>query len=171
MFRCEHIGAGVEPAAATGRPIGMPPDEIAAEIRSIVAEAVELPLADAAYCVWRQRYRLDTLEGRPTAEQARIYRAMSPTDQAAKLRYDRDHAQDGPTFAHLKTAHPRASDLDIKQAISAAVKFEDACFKYFVQDSTDYWQRCVRAVAWRPMRVPAISKARINSPATMSPTT
>jgi hypothetical protein len=125
----------------------MTPDGIGAEIRSIVAEAAELPLADAAYCVWRQRYRLDTLEGRPTAEQVRIYRAMSPTEQAAKLRYDRDHAQDGPTFAHLKTAHPRASDLDIKQAISGAVKFEDACFKYFVKDSTDYWQRCVRAVA------------------------
>lgn len=27
------------------------------------------------------------------------------------------------------------------------MKFEDACFKYFVQDPTDYWQRCVRAVA------------------------
>ena len=125
----------------------MTPDEIAAEIRSIVCEAAALPLADAAYCVWRQRYRLDTLEGRPTEEEARIYRGMSPTEQAAKQRYDHDHAEDGPTFAHLKAAHPRASDRDIKQAISAAVKFEDACFKYFVQDSTDYWERCVRAVA------------------------
>jgi hypothetical protein len=47
----------------------------------------------------------------------------------------------------LKAAHSGASDRDIKQAISAAVKFEDACFKYFVHDSRDYWERCVRAVA------------------------
>ena len=141
----------------------MTPDEIAAEIRSIVAEAAELPLADAAYCLWRQRYRLDTLEGRPTAEQARIYRAMSPTEQAAKLQYDRDHAQDGPTFAHLKTAHPRASDLDMKQAISAAVKFEDACFKYFVQDSTDYWQRCVRAVALAAREESRLSRKHVSA--------
>ena len=43
---------------------------------------------------------------------------------------------------------------DIKQAIIAAVRFEDACFKYFVVDSTDYWDRCVRAVALAARKSP-----------------
>jgi hypothetical protein len=121
--------------------------DTSAEIAAIVAEAALLPLQDAAYAVWRRRYRLDTLEGRPTAEQVQAFRAMSPPEQAANMRHDRDHAQDGPAFTHLKSAKPRASDDEIRRAIIAAVRFEDACFKYFVQDSTDYWQRCVRAVA------------------------
>jgi hypothetical protein len=117
------------------------------EVQEIIAEATELPLPDAAYAIWRRRYRLDSLEGRPTAEQVRAFRAMSPQEQAANMRHDRDFAHEGPAFTHLKSAQLRASDADIKQAIIAAVRFEDACFKYFVHDSTDYWDRCVRAVA------------------------
>ena len=122
-------------------------EDTSAETAAIIAEAALLPLHDAAYAVWRRRYRLDTLEARPTAEQVRTFRAMSPAEQAANMRHDRDYAQDGPAFTHLKSAHPRASDDEIKRAIIAAVRFEDACFKYFVQDGTDYWERCVRAVA------------------------
>jgi len=132
---------------AIGDQTAMIADEIQAEIAEIVAEAAPLPLPDAAYALWRQRYRLDRLEGRPTDEQVRAFRAMSPTEQSAAMRYDRDHAHDGPTFVHLKNAHPRSDDAKIKQAISAAVRFEDACFRYFVDDSTDYWERCVNAVA------------------------
>jgi hypothetical protein len=88
-----------------------------------------------------------SLEGRPTAEQVRAFRAMSPPEQAANMRHDRDYAHEGPAFGYLKSAHPRASDAGIKHAIIAVVRFEDACFKYFVQDSTDYRERCVRAVA------------------------
>jgi len=48
----------------------------------------------------------------------------------------------------MKRAHPRASDTEIKLAIMAAVKFDDACAKYFSTDYTiDFWQRCVDAVA------------------------
>lgn len=122
-------------------------DTTAAEIAAIVAEGADLPLLDAAYALWRSRYRLDSLEGRPTEEQVRAFRAMSPAEQAAAMRHDRDIAQDGPTFTHLKSAQPHASDAEIKQAIITAVRFEDACFKYFVVDNTDYWDRCVRAVA------------------------
>jgi hypothetical protein len=117
------------------------------EVEEIIAEASRLPLKDAAYALWRRRYRLNTLEGRPTDEDAQAYRAMSPQEQAAAMRHDRDFAQDGPAFGHLKAAHPRIADAEIKQAIVSAVKFEDACSKYFVDDSTDYWQRCVNAVA------------------------
>ncbi len=64
------------------------------------------------------------------------------------MRHDRDFAQDGPTFTHLKSAQPHASDAEIQQAIMTAVRFEDACFKYFERDNiVDYWDRCVRAVA------------------------
>ena len=126
----------------------MTPDERAAEVAEIIAEAAELPLRDAAYSLWRQRLRLDTLEDRPTAEEVRINRAMSPAEWWTKYRYDREHAQDGPTFTHLKRVHPRASDTEIKLAIIAAVKFDDACSKYFSTDyARDFWQRCVDAVA------------------------
>ena len=121
--------------------------DTSAEIAAIVAEGADLPLQDAAYAIWRQRYRLDSLEGRPTDEQVRAFRAMSPAEQAANMRHDRDFAHEGPAFTHLKSAQPHAGDAEIKQAIIAAVRFEDACFKYFVHDSTDYWDRCVRAVA------------------------
>lgn len=117
------------------------------ELQKIIAEAAALPLPDAAYAVWRSRYRIDRIEGRPTDEQVRAYRAMSPAEQAAEMRHDREYAQDGPILPHLKAAHPRVGDAEIKQAISAAVRFEDACFKYFVWDGTDYWDRCVSAVA------------------------
>jgi hypothetical protein len=126
----------------------MTSDERAAEVAGIIAEATKLPLKDAAFLLRRQHLRLDTLEGRPTEEEVSIYRAMSPAEQWAKSRHDHDHAQDGPTFTHLKRAHPRASDTEIKLAIIAAVKFDDACFKYFSTDHTlDFWQRCVDAVA------------------------
>jgi hypothetical protein len=59
----------------------------------------------------------------------------------------RSRLRTGQAFTHLKSAQPRASDDEIKRSIIAAVRFEDACFKYFVQDGTDYWERCVRAVA------------------------
>ena len=122
-------------------------DETAAEVDGIIAGAVPLPLLDAAYALWRQRYRLDMLEGRPTDEEVRINRTLTPEQFAAKYRWDRDHAQDGPAFGHLKRAHPGADDAAIRQAIITAVKFEDACFRYFEQTTAEYWQRCVHAVA------------------------
>ena len=122
-------------------------EEDSAEVASIIADAAPLPLPDAAYALWRRRYRLDTLEGRPTAEEVRVNRTLTPEQFSAKYRWDRDHAQDGPAFSHLKRAHPHADDGAIKQAIMTAVKFEDACFRYFEEATAEYWQRCLRAVA------------------------
>jgi hypothetical protein len=101
------------------------------EITDILAKAGQLPLYDAAFALWRRRYRLDTLEGRmpPSPEQAAAFRAMTPEQRAAKYRHDRDHAHEGPMFSLLKRAHPRAADADISQAIAEAVKFEDDTFK------------------------------------------
>jgi hypothetical protein len=126
----------------------MTSEERAAGVADFIAEAAKLPLKDAALSLWRQHLRLDTLEGRPTDEEARIYRAMSSAEQAAKYRDDRAHVQDGPSFTHVKSAHPSASDTEIKLAIMAAVKFDDAGAKYFSTDYTiDFWQRCMDAVA------------------------
>ena len=121
-------------------------EENSAEVACIIADAAPLPLHDAAYALWRRRYRLNTLEGRPTAEEVRINRTLTPEQFSAKYRWDRDHAQDGPAFSHLKRAHPRADDGAIKQAIMTAVKFEDACFQNFEQGAGEYWQRCEHAV-------------------------
>lgn len=119
------------------------------EVADIIADAAPLPLLDAAYALWRRRYRLNTLEGRPTAEEVLINRAMTPEQMGAQYRYDRDHAQDGPAFKQLKRAHPHADDAAIRQAIITTVRFEDACFKYFeaTAAAADYWQRCLLAVA------------------------
>ena len=118
------------------------------EVETIIAEAAKLPLKDAAFLLWRRRPRLDTLEGPAmTREELRMARALSPEEVYAEVQYKRDHAEDGPTFDRLKRAHPRADDTEAKLAIIAAVRFDDACFKYFTADSTDYWKRVVRAVA------------------------
>jgi uncharacterized protein (DUF4415 family) len=66
---------------------------------------------------------------------------------SARIRYQRDHAQDGPTFGRLKRVHPQATDADVKQAIAAAVKFDDDCFRYFRYGGGDYQERVERAVA------------------------
>jgi hypothetical protein len=140
------------------------------EIEKIIAEAATLPLKDAAFALWRQRPRLDTLEGRPTSEEVRVNRAMSPEQLSAKLRYDRDHAQDGPTFDRLKPAHPQADDADIKQAIIAAVKFDDDCFKNFSYDGITGTTLCGPS-RQPPSGAPSISKAPIRPPAITSPIT
>jgi hypothetical protein len=121
--------------------------EEATEVADIIAEAALLPLLDAAYALWRRRYRLDTLEGRPTDAEVRINRTLTPEQFAVRYRWDRDHAHDGPAFTQLKRAHPRADDGAIRQAIITAVKFEDACFRHFEHTTAEYWKRCVHAVA------------------------
>lgn len=116
------------------------------QIAAIVASAAKQPLLDAAFEIWCRRYRLDSIEGRPTDEEVRIYRTLTPQQMADKFRYDRDHAHEGPMFGYLKRAHPRADDDAIRQAIITAVKFEDATFTHFNWDG-DFWDCVVRAVA------------------------
>jgi hypothetical protein len=47
----------------------------------------------------------------------------------AQLKHERDFAQNGPSFARLRRAHPRGTDSELKEAIVAAVKFDDDCFE------------------------------------------
>jgi hypothetical protein len=116
------------------------------QIAAFIDSAAKQPLLDAAFELWRWRYRLDSIEGRPTAEQVRINRTLTPEQISAQYRRDRDHAHEGPMFGYLKRAHPRADDAAIRQAIITAVKFEDATFTHFSWDG-DFWACVVRAVA------------------------
>ena len=123
------------------------------QIAVIVASAAKQPLLDAAFELWRWRYRLDSIEGRPTAEEVCINRTLTPEQISAKYRRDRDHAHEGPTFGYLKRAHPHADDAAIRQAIIMAVKFEDATFEHFNWNG-DFWDCVVRAVAQAARQYP-----------------
>lgn len=117
------------------------------EVDKIIGEAARLPLKDAAYALWRQSPRLDTLEGQPmTAEEHAAAAARPMAEIMAKMKHDHDHAEDGRTFGRLKRAHPHAADADAKTAIIAAVKFDDDCFRYYEQGYGDFGERIERAV-------------------------
>lgn len=123
------------------------------ELSAIIAGAAKQPLLDAAYGLWRQRYRLDSIEGRPSAEEVRINRTLTPEQFGAKYRWEREHAHEGPIFGYMKRAHPRADDQAIRQAIITAVKFEDAYNKHFDWNA-DFWDCVVRAVAQAARKYP-----------------
>ncbi len=80
---------------------------------------------------------------------------MRPRGQAArarsiaraKARLDRANAPNGPTFARLKQAHPAFGDDILKEAIKAAVKFDDDCFASYPHEHGDEQDKAVRAVA------------------------
>jgi hypothetical protein len=112
----------------------------------ILARVAPLPLKDAAWMLDRDMSRLNTLEGRPTDEDVRRFRAMTPEQQGEHMRHERAHADEGPMFGYLKRTHPRATDAEIKRAIMEAVRFQDDCSKFLRWDG-DYWDCIVNAVA------------------------
>lgn len=119
-------------------------------VDDIIGEASRLPVRDAAYLIWREKTTFERLEGRrwrPRDMRTPAVAARSMRRISAQLKRERDTAQDGPTFDRLKRAHPRADEAELKEAIVAAVKFDDDCFRYFSSDSGDYWDHVVRAVA------------------------
>jgi hypothetical protein len=101
----------------------------------------------------RDMLRLDGLEGRPTKEQVRLYRAMTPQQQTDYRRHKREHADEGPMFGYLKRTHPQASDADIKAAILEAVRFQDDCSRFFRWEG-DFWDCILRAVAQAEQKHP-----------------
>lgn len=124
------------------------------ELSAIIASAANQPLLDAAYGLWRQSHRLETIAGRPTAEEVRINGTLTPEQFSAQYRYERDHAHEGPISGYLKRAHPRVDDQAIRQAIITAVKFEDAYNKHFDWNG-DFWDCVVRAVAQAARKYPS----------------
>ncbi|WP_441235771.1 hypothetical protein [Bradyrhizobium sp. 930_D9_N1_4] len=123
------------------------------EIAAFIASAAKQPLLDAAFALWCRRFRMDTIEGRPTDEEVRFYRMLTPEEFSARYRYERDHAHEGPMFGYLKRAHPRADDNAIRQAIITSVKFEGAAEKHFNWNG-DFWDCVVRAVAQAAAQYP-----------------
>jgi hypothetical protein len=117
------------------------------EADEIIAEARELPLKDAAFLLWRECSKLDLLAWRamPSAMRAML-RPRPAAESAAEIRYEHDHAEEGLTFDRLKLAHPEADDADVRYAIIAAVKFDDACFGYFDKGRGEFGERFRRAV-------------------------
>jgi hypothetical protein len=97
-------------------------------VDELLAEVAALPLRDAAYAIWRQKITFERLEGlvwparhRSTPEAAE----KSMREILAQLKHERDFTQNGPSFARLQRAHPRGTDSELKEAIVAAVKFDD----------------------------------------------
>jgi hypothetical protein len=123
------------------------------EIAEFIADAEKLPLRDGAWMLQRYLHRLNTLEGRPTPEQVQAFRAMTPEQQSAHMKHEREHADEGPLFGYLQRAHPSASDTDIRSAILEAVRFQDDCSTFLRWDG-DYWECIVRAVAEAEAKYP-----------------
>jgi hypothetical protein len=122
--------------------------QLRADAMRIIAEAAKLPLKDAAYALWRQKHRLDEgLLPPMTPEQVAKARAKPMEEFAKRYRFERDHAQDGPTFDRLKMAHPHASEADMKQAIVAAVKFEDELSENYEYRTGCFGESIDRALA------------------------
>lgn len=117
------------------------------EANEIIAEARQLPLKDAAFLLWRECSRLDLLAWRALPPQVRtMFRARSTAELLGGIRHEHDHAEDGLTFDRLKLTHPGADDEAVRNAIIAAVKFDDACFGYFDKGKGEFGERFTRAV-------------------------
>jgi hypothetical protein len=131
--------------------IVIPPDPLPLTplTRRLIAEAATLPLRDAASALWWQRSTF-IREGEAAAPQdlsnradAIVYGQML----AEGLAQDRAAAPGSGAVLRLRRAHPRAGDTELRDAILAAVKFDDDCNRFFANDGTDYEQQVQHAVA------------------------
>lgn len=124
-----------------------------------------LPLLDAAYQLWIQKYQLDR-EEMPLPSKS-PGDAVHPLDGAvfrklvneavARIMQERKTAHDGKTFSRLKEIHPGASDDDLKSAIKRAVKFDTDCTRNFAYKSPNYFDDCRRAVELSRVENPGFS--------------
>ena len=114
-------------------------------IARTIAEASVLPLNDAAYLLWRECSTLDLLAWRAMPTNVRgLFR--SRPENSIEVRFEHDNPEDGLTFDRLKLTHPGADDAEVRQAIIAAVRFDDACFGYFEKIKGEFGARFKRAV-------------------------
>ena len=130
--------------------IVIPPDPLPLTPRTerLLAEASALPLRDAAYALWWQRSTF-IREGEAASPQdlsnradAMVYGQML----ADGLAQDRIAAPESGAILRLRRAHPHASDAELRDAILAAVKFDDDCNRFFAKDSSDYEKQVERAI-------------------------
>ena len=116
-------------------------------IARTIAEASELPLKDAAYLLWRECSKLDLLAWRAMPPNVRdLFRSRPARENSIEIKFGHDHPEDGLTFDRLQLTHPGADDTELRQAIIAAVKFDDACFGYFEKIKGEFGARFKRAV-------------------------
>jgi hypothetical protein len=77
---------------------------MAETVDDILAQVAILPLADAAYALWRQKVRFEQLEHRswpPRDHSTPEATEKSIQESRAQIKYEHDFAQDGPTFDKL----------------------------------------------------------------------
>jgi len=117
------------------------------EADEIIAEARELPLKDAAFLLWRECSKLDLLAWQAMPKELRDkFRSRPPGENSAEHRFEHQNAEDGLTFDRLKLTHPGTNDAEVRQAIIAAARFDDACFGYFDKIKGEIGERFKRAV-------------------------
>ena len=120
-----------------------------------------LPLLDAAYRLWIERYRLDREEApiqpRPSAG------VISPPDDVVIRKAiqnvvpERTTAPEGKMLARLKAIHPESNNDDLKSAIKRAVKFDSDCAINFSYRSPNYFDDCKRAIELSRIENPGFS--------------
>ena len=116
-------------------------------IARTIAEASVLPLKDAAYLLWRECGKLDLLAWRAMPPNVRsLFRSRRTGENSTEVGIEHDHPEDGLTFDRLKLTHPGVDDAELRQAIIAAVRFDDCCFGYFDKTKGEFGARFKRAV-------------------------
>ena len=116
-------------------------------IARTIAEASVLPLKDAAYLLWRECSTLDLLAWRAMPPHIRdLFRSRRAGGNSTEVNFEHDHPEDGLTFDRLQLTHPGVDDAEVRQAIIAAVRFDDACFGYFDKIKGEFGARFKRAV-------------------------
>jgi hypothetical protein len=102
----------------------------------ILLEAAKLPPNDAAFWLWINKDQLDreTQTPPPAARKADLNDpgvfAKIVKTAIAHVLWEQENASDGPTFDRMKTAHPEASDRELKRSIKAAIKLYQDCCRY-----------------------------------------
>ncbi len=116
-------------------------------IARTIAEASVLPLKDAAYLLWRECSKMDLLAWRAMPPGVRdLFRSTPEDKNSTEAEFEHDRPEDGLTFDRLKLTHPAVDDPELRQAIIAAVRFDDCCLGYFDKIKGEFGARFKRAV-------------------------
>jgi len=116
-------------------------------IARTIAEASVLPLKDAAYLLWRECATLDLLAWRAMPPGVHdLFQSRPAGQNSTEVEFEHDRPEDGLTFDRLKLTHPGVDDAELRQAIIAAVRFDDCCFGYFDKIKGEFGARFKRAV-------------------------
>jgi hypothetical protein len=108
---------------------------------SHIEHASKLPLIDAAYYLWIKRFEvIDESRIKPDPS----LNLKDPAVLQQVFQKAIAHVQDeDPTLRRLRAAHPDSDDSSLKQAVSAAVKFEQDYLKKFSYDNPDPYQLAI----------------------------